>query len=84
MKTKHNLIEDEVFKEIISHIRTNSKKETIVNKISFKYRQYKDILKESEKGLSLLNHLENHYEIILKDVSKLKIESIYNINENQI
>ena len=54
-----------------------------MNKISFEYRQYKDVLKKSKKELSLLNHLKNDHEIILKDVNKLKIEFIYNISEKQ-
>ena len=53
-----------------------------MNKISFEYRQYKNILKKLERGLSLSDYLKNDYKIILKNVSKLKIEFIYNINEN--
>ena len=84
IKIKHNLIENEAFAEkIISYVRISSKKKTIVNKISFEYRQYKNILKEFERGLSLLNYLKNDYKIILKNVNRLKTESIYNINEKQ-
>ena len=82
MKIKYNLIKNEAFaEEITSHIRINSKKKIIVNKISFEYRQYKNILKEPKKELSLLNYSKNDYEIILKDINRLKIKSIYNINE---
>ena len=55
-----------------------------MNKISFEYRQYINVLKEFERGLSLSNHLENDHEIILKNVSKFRIEFIYNINEKQV
>ena len=55
-----------------------------MNKISFEYRQYKNILKKSDEGLSLSNYSKNDYEIILKNVNKLKIKSIYNINDKQI
>ena len=84
MIIKHNLIKNETsIKEIISHIRTNLRKKIVVNKISFEYRQYKDVLKKSEKRLSLSNHSKNDHEIILKDVNKLRIESIYNMSEKQ-
>ena len=52
-----------------------------MNKILFEYRQYKNVLKEFKKELSLLNYLENDYEIIVKDVSKFKIKLIYNMSE---
>ena len=55
-----------------------------MNKISFEYRQYKNVLKKLKRELSLSNYLENDYEIILKDVNKLKIEFIYNISEKQV
>ena len=54
-----------------------------MNKISFEYRQYKDVLKKSKKELSLSDHSKNDHEIILKDVNKFKIELIYNMNEKQ-
>ena len=54
-----------------------------MNKISFEYRQYKDVLKKPEKELSLLDYLKNDHEIILKDVNKFKIEFIYNMSEKQ-
>ena len=74
IKIKNNLIKNQILiKKIILYIRTNSKTETIVNKILFEYQQYKNILKKSEKGLSLSNHLKNDYEIILKDVNKFKL-----------
>ena len=39
MMIKHNLIENEVsIKEVILYVRTNPKREIIVNKISFEYR----------------------------------------------
>ena len=82
IKIKHNLIKDEIStKKVISHIRTSSRKKTIVNKILFEYRQYKNVLKKFKKRLSLSNHSKNDHEIILKNVNKLKIKSIYNINE---
>ena len=85
MKIKHNLIKNQtLIKKIISHIRINSKTKTIVNKISFKYRQYKNVLKKSKKELSLLNYSKNDYKIILKNINKFKIELIYNINKKQI
>ena len=52
-----------------------------MNKISFEYRQYKNVLKEFKRELLLSNYLKNDYEIILKDVNKLKIEFIYNMND---
>ena len=55
-----------------------------MNKILFEYQQYKNVLKKFEKRLSLLYHLKNNYEIILKDVNKLKIKLIYNINKKQV
>ena len=55
-----------------------------MNKISFKYQQYKNVLKKFKKELLLSNHLENDYEIILKNVNKFKIELIYNMNEKQV
>ena len=85
MKIKNNLIENQVSTEkFISHIRINLKTKTIVNKISFEYRQYKNILKKPKKELSLSDYSKNDHEIILKDVNKLKIESIYNMSEKQI
>ena len=85
MKVKNNLIKNQISTEkIILYIRINLKTETIVNKISFKYRQYKNILKELKKELSLSNYLKNDYEIILKNVNKFKIEFIYNISEKQV
>ena len=82
IKIKNNLIENQVLiKKIILYIRINSKTKTIVNKISFEYRQYKNVLKKSERELSLSNYSENDYEIILKNVNKFRIEFIYNINE---
>ena len=81
IKIKHSLIKNQVLVEkIISHIRINLETKAIVNKISFKYQQYKDVLKKSKKELLLSNHSENDYEIILKNVNKFKIELIYNIN----
>ena len=65
MKIKNNLIKNQISTEkIILYIRINSKTKTIVNKISFEYRQYKNILKKFEKELSLLNHLKNDHQII--------------------
>ena len=85
MKIKNSLIEDQILTEkIISYVRINLKTKVVVNKISFEYRQYKDILKKSEKKLSLLDHLENDHEIILKDVNKFKTKLIYNMSEKQI
>ena len=84
MKIKNNLIKNQVLiKKIISHVRISSKTKTIVNKISFEYRQYKNVLKKLKKELSLSNHSKNDHEIILKDVNKLKIELIYNISDKQ-
>ena len=84
MKIKNNLIENQVLiKKVILYVRISLKKKVIVNKISFEYRQYKNVLKEFKKRLSLLNYLENDHEIILKDVNKLKIKLIYNMSEKQ-
>ena len=82
MKIKHNIIEDQVsLKKVILYIRTSLKKKIIVNKISFEYRQYKNVLKKLEKELLLSNHSKNDYEIILKNINKFKIELIYNMSE---
>ena len=82
MMIKHSLVKDEAsVKEVILYVQTSSKREAVVNKILFEYRQYKDVLKKFEEGLSLSNYLENDYEIILKDVSKFRIGLIYNMSE---
>ena len=82
IKVKNSLIKNQASAEkIILYVQINSKTKAVVNKISFEYRQYKDVLKKSEKELSLSNYSENDHKIILKDVNKFKIEFIYNINK---
>ena len=60
---------------------TSYKKLAAINTLSSEYRKYSKILKEFEGGLSLLKHLEDDYEIVLNESEKLKIGSIYAINE---
>ena len=77
---KNRLIEKETLEEVISYIQKSSKTKINVTKILIEYRQYKLVLKKSKEGLLLLKHSKNNYEIILKDNSRLRTNSIYSIS----
>ena len=63
---------------------TSHKKLVAINTLSPKYRKYKKILKELEEDFLLLKHLEDNHEIVLDESEKLRIESIYIINEVEL
>ena len=75
------MIEKEALEEAISHIQKSLKTKITVIKILIEYRQYKLVLKKFEEGLLLSQYSENDYEIILKNNSKLKTNSIYSISD---
>ena len=60
---------------------TSYKELAAINTLSSKYRKYNKIFKELEEDLSLLKYLEDNYKIVLNELKKLKIDSIYVINE---
>lgn len=51
------------------------------NIIRLKYRKYKEVFKKSKEGYSLLYYSEDNYEIVFENLEKIRIKSLYNINE---
>ena len=60
---------------------TSYKKLAAINTLSPKYKKYSKILEELEGGLPLSKHSEDDYKIVLNESEKLKIDSIYVMNE---
>ena len=48
-----------------------------------KYREYKNVFKEPERGFPLPKHSENDHEIVLEAPEKLATGLIYNTNEKK-
>ena len=60
------------------------KKELIVtNEVSRLFQRFREVLKKSKEKLLLSTHITKDHEIILTNSKKLKVESIYELNDEQ-
>ena len=53
------------------------------NEISQQYKKFWEVLMKLENKLSLLKHTQNDHEIIITNSFKIKIESIYKLNDEK-
>ena len=56
---------------------------SIKNEVSRLFQRFREVLKKSKKKLSLSTHITKDHEIILTNSKKLKVESIYELNDEQ-
>ena len=56
---------------------------SIKNEVSRLFQRFREVLKKSKKELSLSTHITKDHEIILTNSKKLKVESIYELNDEQ-
>ena len=59
------------------------KKISIKNEVSRLFQKFREVLKKSKEELSLSTHIAKDHEIILTNSKKLKVESIYELNDEQ-
>ena len=59
------------------------KKLTITNEVSRLFQRFREMLKKSKEELFLSTHITKDHEIILTNSKKLKVESIYELNDEQ-
>ena len=59
------------------------KKISIKNEVSRLFQKFREVLKKSKRELSLSTHITKNHEIILTNSKKLKVESIYELNDEQ-
>ena len=59
------------------------KKMSIKNEVSRLFQRFREVLKKSKEELPLSTHIAKDHEIILTNSKKLKVESIYELNDEQ-